>query len=151
MKKIIAIMLSICLVVALSACGAGSKSSGITIEDFEFKVIKEIDDEGNLSIVETDNGFTFEYKGSALLADLVITGVADKNKNITSIKAEAVDGIDIDYFNSLTAGQFVSDMADANNIPMNELTADFMLWNCSYIVKLCSDEQSSEDQIYGLD
>ena len=57
----------------------------------------------------------------------------------------------IDYFNSLTAKQLLSDLADANNVPMNKLTGDFVLWDFSYVVSLCSKDQSSEDQIYGLD
>lgn len=142
----------IVVIVAIVAIGGGgSKGSGVTIEDFEFKVIKEIDDEGVVSVSEVENGFTFEYKGTALLADLVISGTADKNKNITYIEAEAVDGINIDYFNSLTASQFVSDVSDANNVPMNKLTGDFVLWDFSYVVSLCSKDQSSKDQIYGLD
>ena len=149
MKKVAAILLAICLVLSLCACG--SKASGVTIENFESQVIKELFGEETLSVTENDSGFSFEYKGSVLLSDLTISGAADKNKNITEIKVEAVDGLNIDYFNSLTAEQFLKDVGDVNNVPINKLAGDMLLWDCSFIVKTCSSEQSAEDQLYGLD
>ena len=52
------------LILTLSlAVGCGKKEivSDITIDDFETKALKKIDDEGKLIVTETENGYEFVF------------------------------------------------------------------------------------------
>jgi hypothetical protein len=152
MKKLIAVFLALLFCVSLCACEGTvvkSKGSGVLIEDLQ-KTIKEFDEDGKLTVTEKEDGFEFKYEGSILLGDLIITGTADKEKNLTQISAKGTS-INVSYFNSLTAGQLVKDMNDWEKVAINKLSGEFMLWNFSYIVKICSENNDSEAQMAGLD
>lgn len=155
MRRLIAIILACLLCLSLCACEgtegtAGKpKGSGVLIEDLQ-QAIKDFDDEGKLTVTEKEDGFEFKYEGSILLGDLIITGTADKGKNLTQISAKGTS-INVSYFNSLTAGQLVNDMNNWEKVAMNKLSGEFMLWNFSYIVKICSENNDSEAQMAGLD
>lgn len=151
MKRIIALLLAMMMVVSLVGCGGTSSkknNSGVNIDELE-SALKEFDDGAKVAKTEKDGGYTFTYKMDSFYT-LTITGEADSDEMLTSIVATC-DTINTDYFKSLTASQFVSDMADVNNVPMNELTCDIFLFDFSYIVKLLSPEDASaEVQIEGL-
>lgn len=152
MKKLIAVFLALLFCVSLCACEGTvgkSKGSGVLIEDLQ-KTIKEFDEDGKLTVTEKEDGFEFKYEGSILLGDLIITGTADKEKNLTQISAKGTS-INVSYFNSLTAGQLVKDMNNWEKVAMNKLSGEFMLWNFSHIVKICSENNDSEAQMAGLD
>ncbi len=149
MRKLISIILSLILCISLCACGSQSKGSGVLVEELK-ETIQEFDDDGVLTVAESEEGYTFKYEGSILSGDLVLTGKADKNNNIIEIKANG-DSINVDYFDSLTASQLVKDMADWEHIAMNKLAGEFMLWDFSYITKICSKDKTSDDQMLGLD
>lgn len=149
MKKLIALLLTAVLLLScLSGCGA--EPSGVTIAQLENAMIKKMDDEGSFTVTPEGRGYAFTYTGKALLADLVIEGVADKNENIISVTATVSGALDISYFNQLTSSQFMNDMNNMRQIPMNRLASEFVIFYLSYGAALFSGDDSADNQMASI-
>ena len=140
------------IVMALAAfigCGQKEIVSDITIDEFESKVIKKVDASGKLTVTETGEGFDFVFDKygedqSYMTGIETFTGTANKERKLKSVTA-VKDGVDVEYFMSMTASEFVSDIMNYENIPARRVLGDLFLVDFSNVVSLCSPDAESTD------
>lgn len=149
MKKLIALLLTAVMLLSCLA-GCGAESSGVTIAQLENEMLKQLDDEGSFTVTSEGKGYAFTYTGNALHADLVINGVADKNENIISVTAIVSGSLNISYFNSMTYSQFMTDMNNMREVPMNRLAIEFLIFYFSYGAVLFSGDDSADNQLASM-
>ena len=149
MKKLIALLLTAVMLMSCLA-GCGAKPSGVTISQLENEMLKQLDDEGSFTVTSEGKGYAFTYTGSALHADLVINGVADKNENIISVSATVSGALNISYFKSMTYNQFMNDMNNMREVPMNRLAIEFLIFYFSYGAVLFSGDDSADNQLASM-
>ena len=150
MKKAIALTCLFAMFVSLAACGGTSPNSGVSIDDL-LPAIKEFDDEAVINKSESEDGYTFSYKGDTFYT-FAIEGATDSDEMVTTVVANC-SPVDVDYFKDLTLEQLTLDFQDINNIPANRLTGEFLIVDFSNIVTTLSFNDTSknaDDLAYGL-
>ena len=117
-KSIISIAIAATVMAAVMVTGCGQKEtvSDITIDQFESNVIKEVKSDGKLSVTETNEGFGFVFDKygedqSYMTGIETFKGTANKDRKIKQITA-IKDNVDVEYFMSMTATDFISDVMD---------------------------------------
>ena len=135
MKKAVCLTLVMVIICSLCACG-GKKSSGVLIEDLQ-RAVREMDDDGILTVTEEEGGFTCTYDGSCKL-----TASADKDRNLTQITVESKYA-DVSYFDSLTVEKMVSTLLSGNaasSLTGKKIEVYSYLSYMEEIVKICAAE-----------
>ena len=140
MKKVTAIILVLVLVFSLAGCGKG----GITIEDLEKGALQDVKTGAAFTVTEAGSGWNFSYRFDVVLADGEIYGTADAGKNITSVSYKLTGG-KMDYFQSMTAHDFVEHMNDVNNVVMGKLCYDFMLFQFANVAAQLDGNTDAEN------
>ena len=140
------------IIVLFLTAGCAKKEivSDITIDDFESKAVKEINDEGKLIVTETEDGykFVFDQYGedqSWFTGTERFEGIADKDRRIKSVTAMR-DNVNTEYFMEMTTTDLVADISDYEKVPVNKLYGEMFLLDFGRVVGLFSPDAESDDQ-----
>lgn len=145
-------MIPMLIIMLFLAAGCGKKEivSEITIDDFEAKAVKEINDEGKLIVTETEDGYKFvfdqyEEDQSWFTGTEQFEGRANKDRKIKSVTAVR-DNVNTEYFMEMTTVDLVADISDYEKVPVNRLYGEMFLLDFGKIVGLFSPDAESDDQ-----
>ena len=149
-KRMLSAAIAIVMTLAVfTGCGQKEIVSDITLDEFESKVIKKVNASGKLDVTETGEGFSFVFdkygEDQSYMTGLeTFTGTANKERKLKSVTA-VKDNVDVEYFMSMTASEFVSDVMNYENITARRALGDLFLVDFSNIVSLCSPDAESTD------
>ena len=141
------------LILTLSlAVGCGKKEivSDITIDDFETKALKKIDDEGKLIVTETENGYEFVFDRygedqSWFTGTEKFDGIANKDQKIKKVTAVRAN-VNTECFMEMTTADLVSDISDYENVPVTKLYGEMFLLDFGNVAGLFSPDTEADDQ-----
>lgn len=151
-KRFGVMIMSFVLVAAMIVgCGQKEIVSDISIDEFETKVVKVIDNAGSLTTTETDDGYKFVFdrygEDQSWFSGIErFEGTANKDRMIKSVTAFR-ENVDTEYFMEMTAEQFVSDIMDYENVSARKIYGELFIVDFGNAVGLFSPDTESDDQL----
>lgn len=125
MKKPLALILAAALALSLTACGG--KSSNLSIDGCEDKLLHLLNSDWNFTTTESNDGYTFHFSDEFYSTfPLTVEGTADKNQMVTQ-SVITFEGVPENYFQDTTALSIQEDIQDYMHVPMNRLATDFII------------------------
>lgn len=131
MRKYISVLLIALLCFSLGSC---SSHSQIKIDKLATSM-RQISENLEFDIAETDNGYTFHYDDSEGVAKIEYNGKADKRKNIIGVEIAIKDFYDISILHNETALSSLL-TKEAGDMRMDDIRACDCLFCASYLVSL---------------